>query len=176
MAENPHTVKFASPNEKDSCLRVWSKTKLSSKPPLTLTGYSRSTDRTYFYIPELKLGLDAGTARKDVIPDVILLSHTHDDHLNQVPYHVQKKRGIRIYCPKAAVRFVDNFIKASISADNCAEWSDDMASYELEGLEAGNQFFFGKKNQFRVTALECLHSVPCIGFLVDERRTKLKQV
>ncbi|MGW4474720.1 hypothetical protein ACWENQ_34060 [Nonomuraea sp. NPDC004354] len=45
---------------------------------LTLTGYSRANDKTFFHVPELKLALDAGLAEGRQV-DTVLLMHTHLD-------------------------------------------------------------------------------------------------
>lgn len=45
----------------------------------------------------------------------------------------------------------------------------------MTGVEGGDQFFFGKNDSYRVTAVDCIHSIPCVGFMVDERRKKLKE-
>lgn len=57
--------------------REWKKYALG--PNWTMVGYSRAADRTFFYIPELKLGLDAGGCRGRQ-PDYTFITHTHIDH------------------------------------------------------------------------------------------------
>lgn len=116
----------STPNPRDSHARLWSTTTLCQKPSLTITGYSRSTDRTFFYVPELKLGrsfcltlltvlgLDAGTAKRDVIPEVILLTHSHDDHCNALPYHADTRDGVKIYCPKNAKKHLEAYIRSYV--------------------------------------------------------------
>lgn len=46
---------------------------------LTLTGYSRANDKTFFHIPELRCALDAGLA-KGRQTESVLLTHTDLDH------------------------------------------------------------------------------------------------
>jgi ribonuclease Z len=47
--------------------RIW-KTWKFPRAGLTLTGYSRSADKTFFHIPELQVALDAGMCRGRYIP------------------------------------------------------------------------------------------------------------
>lgn len=53
----------------------------------TLTGHSRSMERSGFMLEELKIMFDAGVATKDLSPalDAILLTHGHIDHINALP-------------------------------------------------------------------------------------------
>jgi Cft2 family RNA processing exonuclease len=61
------------------------------------------------------LGLDAGTAKKDVIPEVFLLTHSHDDHMAALPYYSQHARHtIQVYCPKRAEPLIDSLLKAHV--------------------------------------------------------------
>lgn len=50
-----------------------------------------------------------------------------------------------------------------------------MGSHIINGVEGGDQFFFGKNDAYRVSVIDCIHSIPCVGFAVDERRKKLKE-
>ncbi|MFF5227728.1 hypothetical protein [Dactylosporangium sp. NPDC000521] len=46
---------------------------------ITMSGYSRSNDKTLFLLPELKAGVDCGLV-EGWQPDTVLLTHTHMDH------------------------------------------------------------------------------------------------
>jgi mRNA degradation ribonuclease J1/J2 len=86
-----------------------------------LLGVSRSTERTFFYIPEFNIGLDAGTTRKNLRPDVILHTHAHDDHSVALPYLAQQektnKNPILIYCNLKCKPYLDNWIKAAVCCE-----------------------------------------------------------
>jgi glyoxylase-like metal-dependent hydrolase (beta-lactamase superfamily II) len=82
-----------------------------------LTGVSRSTERTYLYIPELNIALDAGNAKKNVRPDYILCTHSHDDHCHSLPYLAQMidvQDAAVIYCPAQALPFLDSLITSAV--------------------------------------------------------------
>ena len=50
---------------------------------VTMSGYSRSNDKTFFHIPELRCCVDAGQCEGRQ-PDTIFLTHTHNDHVVDV--------------------------------------------------------------------------------------------
>jgi ribonuclease Z len=159
------------------------------------------------HVPELKLGLDAGTVNGRQ-PEVVFLTHTHIDHSKDLAYICQRNGGCTVYCPKEAVPFIDQWIRAEvqragdgsichffslsfmfylfdcriyidllshfeINLNNCGEWRTDAEfyKYKLVGVQGGDVFFMGKS---RVTVVDMIHAVPCIGFLVENGRTKLK--
>ena len=51
---------------------------------LSVKGHSRGAEKTCFYIPELKLFLDAGS-NTSYQPKYILISHCHTDHSFLLP-------------------------------------------------------------------------------------------
>ena len=51
---------------------------------LTIRGHSRGSEQSCFYIPELKLHLDAGICGY-YNPDYIFVTHCHSDHSFQLP-------------------------------------------------------------------------------------------
>ena len=50
---------------------------------VSLVGYSRSAIRTGFIIPEYNIFLDAGIY-SDKKPELILVTHCHQDHINNL--------------------------------------------------------------------------------------------
>lgn len=159
-------------NKEQNPYRKWKTYKTSTNPKLTITGYSRAADKTFLHVPELKLGLDAGTVNGRQ-PEVVFLTHTHIDHSKDLAYICQRKGGCTVYCPKEAVSFIDQWIRAEINLNNCGEWRQDAEfyKYKLVGVQGGDVFFMGKN---RVTVVDMIHAVPCVGFLVEDQKTKLK--
>ena len=44
---------------------------------LTLRGYSKAAEATFFFVPELKIALDMGGIDKSVHSNYFFISHTH---------------------------------------------------------------------------------------------------
>src|SRR3989338_5128183 len=85
---------------------------LSSKP--RLIGYSRSADRTFFVIPELRIGLDAGEVRGSTLEHVFV-THGHSDHSLDVHWFaVCREEGTDVYVPKAAEGVTRQFITSTM--------------------------------------------------------------
>jgi len=106
------------------------------------------------------------------------LTHTHIDHSKDLAYICQRKEGTTVYCPEAAVAYIDKWVKAEIDLNNCSEWDTKRMAfypYKLIPVKGGSQFFFGKSENYKVTVLDCIHAVPCVGFCVSEKKSKLKE-
>jgi ribonuclease Z len=127
----------------------------------TLTGYSRSTDRTGFHIRELGVGLDVGTTRGRR-PPAVFVTHCHKDHVNDVAW-VARRPGARIYVPAERVDAVRAFIKADAELDTC-----EPTEYHLHGVRAGDVLVCdGQLSQWSVRVFHCTHAVPCVGYAFD---------
>lgn len=67
---------------------------------LSVKGYSRGGFKTCFYIPELKVLLDANL-NTDYAPDFIFISHSHSDHIHNLPMILLTiPRSPKTYAPK----------------------------------------------------------------------------
>ncbi len=155
--------------------REWKMTPLCSKPSLTLVGYSRSADRTFFHVPELRLGLDAGETRGRQ-PQFICLTHSHIDHSKALPYMLLREHGCVCYCPKEAETVIERFLRAEIELNTCGNLDEAMLPpYRLEGVSEGSSFSFGDEKGVLVEVVKCIHAVPCVGYLFSQKRSKLKE-
>lgn len=76
---------FAAPVTKNPA-RDWKKCTINQQ--YSMLGYSRAADRTFFFVPELKMGLDAGGSRGRQ-PDYVFLTHSHIDHSADLWYLAQ---------------------------------------------------------------------------------------
>ncbi len=140
---------------------------------LTVEGYSRAAVQTYWRIPELKLGFDLGAHPWDFMgtPNW-LLSHCHLDHVAALPLYVARRRLMKmkpptVYLPAYAVdpvrQMLNSFEKLDRGRLNC----------ELIGVESGEEFELSR--ELVVKVLKTKHTLPSVGFVIFERRKKLKQ-
>lgn len=138
----------------------------------TIEGYSRAAVQTYWRIPELRLGFDLGAQPWDYmgIP-TYFISHTHLDHIAAIPSYVARRRMMKmdppvIYLPGHGVSGVEALLKAFGRLDR------GRLPCELIGIEGGEEIELTR--ELVVTTHPTKHSIPSIGFIVWERRRKLK--
>ncbi|AMV32938.1 ribonuclease Z [Pirellula sp. SH-Sr6A] len=139
---------------------------------LTIDGYSRAAVQTYWRIAELKIGFDLGAQPWDhmALPRYFV-SHTHLDHVAALPSYVARRRMMKmdrptIYLPESAVSPVDSMLKAFSRLDR------GRLPCELIPLTAHQEIELSR--ELVVTAIPMKHTVPSLGFIVWDRRRKLK--
>lgn len=138
---------------------------------LTIEGYSRAAVQTYWRINELKLGFDLGAHPWDFMgtPNW-LISHCHLDHIAALPLYVARRRLMkmiepRIILPAYAVSAVRRML------DSFANLDRGKLPCELVGLEPGDRYELSR--ELVVEACEMSHRIPCLGYVVYDRRRKL---
>jgi ribonuclease Z len=139
---------------------------------LTIEGYSRAAVQTYWRIPELKLGFDLGAQPWSFMgtPNWFV-SHTHLDHVAALPVYIARRRMMKmeppnIYLPEHAIENVNRLLKAFSRLDR------GRLPCELIGIKAGDEIELSR--ELVVTVHGTTHTVPSMGFVVWERRRKLK--
>jgi ribonuclease Z len=139
---------------------------------MTLEGYSRAAVQTYWRVPEMKLGFDLGAQPWSFMATPNwFVSHTHLDHLAALPVYVARRRMMKmepptVYLPASAVDDVDRLLKAFQRLDR------GRMAVRLVGLEPGSEVELSR--ELVVSAFATTHTIPSLGFLVWERRKKLK--
>lgn len=139
---------------------------------LTIEGYSRAAVQTYWRVPELKLGFDLGLQPWSFMATPNwFLSHTHLDHIAALPVLVARRRMMKmepptIYLPAEAVADVQRLLHAVQRLDR------GKLPVELVGLEPGQEVSLSR--ELVVSVFATRHTIPSLGFLVWERRKKLK--
>ncbi|MGK5553780.1 MBL fold metallo-hydrolase [Actinomadura kijaniata] len=140
---------------------------------LTLTGYSRANDKTFFHIPELRCSLDAGLCEGRQV-DTVFLTHTHHDHSKDLDHLASRASGTDIYLPAQAVPYVESYLRASAELNHGAGFDPALAGgYRLHGVRQDDTFVFGRRGH-HVRVVECEHKVPCVGYAFSERRKTLR--
>lgn len=140
---------------------------------LTIEGYSRAAVQTYWRIPELRIGFDLGAQPWDFMgTPVWFLSHTHLDHICALPAYISRRRMMKmepptIYLPAHAVPMVEQMLNAVRRLDR------GRLPCELIGVEPGDEIELSR--ELVVTTSATKHTVPSLGYVVWERRKKLKE-
>ena len=99
------------------------------------------------------------------------VSHTHLDHIAALPVYVARRRMMKmepptIYLPAEAVEGVEMLLRAFQRLDR------GRMPAKLVGLEPGQEIELSR--ELVVKAFATRHTIPSLGFLVWERRKKLK--
>jgi ribonuclease Z len=139
---------------------------------LTIEGYSRAAVQSYWRIPELKLGFDLGAQPWDFMgTPTWFVSHTHLDHVAALPVYVARRRMMKmdpptIYVPAESLDDVKKLMLIFQRLDRGRQLAD------LKGVAAGDEIELSREQV--VTVFDTAHTIPSRGFVVWERRNKLK--
>jgi len=139
---------------------------------LTIEGYSRAAVQSYWRIQELKIGFDLGGSPWSFTgTQTIFVSHTHLDHLASIPVYVARRRMMKmdpptIYVPHDSVENVQRLLHVWQRLDR------GRMAVNLIGVRPGDEFELSREHL--VTAFATKHTVPSLGYLVWDRRRKLK--
>jgi ribonuclease Z len=117
---------------------------------LTIEGYSRAAVQTFWRVPELKLGFD---------------------HAAALPVYVARRRMMKmeppdIYLPAYSVEGVERLLRSWQRLDR------GRMPCQLVGVEPGQEIELSREHCVSVFATK--HTLPSVGFLVWERRRKLR--
>jgi ribonuclease Z len=140
---------------------------------LTIEGYSRAAVQTYWRIVELKLGFDLGAQPWDFMGTSLwFVSHTHLDHIAALPVYVARRRMMKmdaptIYLPEHAMAAVEQLMRAVSRLDR------GRLPCTLLPLKPGDEVEISRELVVTVSATR--HTVPSLGYIVWERRRKLKE-
>lgn len=139
---------------------------------LTVEGYSRAAVQTYWRIPELKVGFDLGAQPWSFMGTATwFVSHTHMDHIVALPVYVARRRMMKmeppvIYLPAAAIEPVHRILRLFSRMDR------GRLPCELRPIAPGDEIELSREHV--VTVSPTVHTVPSLGFVLWERRRKLK--
>jgi ribonuclease Z len=139
---------------------------------LTVEGYSRAAVQSYWRVPELKLGFDLGAQPWDFMgTPTWMLTHTHLDHVAALPVYVARRRMMKmepphIYLPEESVEDVKRLLLIMQRLDRGRQLC------ELTGVAPGQEIELSREHL--VTVFRTTHTIPSVGYVVWERRKKLK--
>lgn len=138
----------------------------------TVDGYSRAAVQTYWRVNEMHLGFDLGAHPWDFmgIPNWFI-SHTHLDHIAALPVYLARRRMMKmepptVYVPEVAIDSVKQMLGPFQRLDR------GRLPCRFRGVVDGDEFEISR--ELVVTAHAMTHTIPCFGYIVWERRKKLK--
>ncbi len=138
----------------------------------TVEGFSRAPVMTFWRVPEYKLGFDLGWQPWEFMGTPRwFLSHTHMDHVLALPAYVARRRMMQmepptIYLPEQKVNEVRQFLGAFCKLEQSS------LPCELIGVRPGDVIDLSR--ELVVTVHKTFHTVPSVGYIIWERRKKLK--
>jgi ribonuclease Z len=140
----------------------------------TLKGHSRGSEKTGFFIPQLKLMFDAGiTTPYD--PQMVLITHCHLDHSQALPMilasaAVSTRPSPIVCCPRPSLKLFEEFVHAAYKLNyNISSGTQK----QFVGVDHGDVIPL-EKTGFFVKVYRLVHSVPSVGYGLFEDRCKLK--
>lgn len=139
---------------------------------LTIEGYSRAAVQTYWRVPELKVGFDLGAQPWSFMgTETWFVSHGHLDHIAALPVYVARRRMMKmeppvIYLPEALIGPVKDILAAFSRMDR------GRTPCDLRPIQPEMEIELSR--ELVVTTSATKHTVPSIGFVVWDRRKKLK--
>ena len=139
---------------------------------VSVEGYSRAAVQTFWRIPELKLGFDLGAQPWDFMGTATwFVSHCHLDHIASLPQYVSRRRLMKmepptIYLPSHAIEPIKQVMHGFSRLDR------GRMPCELIGVGPGDEIDLSR--ELTVTVCKTRHTVPSLGFIVWEKRKKLK--
>jgi ribonuclease Z len=140
---------------------------------LTIEGYSRAAVQSYWRVPELKLGFDLGAQPWDFMgTPTWFITHTHLDHVAALPVYVARRRMMRmeppvLYLPEQSVEDVRKLLLIMQRLDR------GRMICTLNGVKPGDEIELSRDHV--VTPFATTHTIPSLGYVVWERRNKLKE-
>jgi ribonuclease Z len=139
---------------------------------ITIEGYSRAAVQTYWHVPEMNLGFDFGAQPWSFMgTPTWFVSHTHMDHLIALPVYVARRRMMKmeppaIYLPEAACEPMERVLRLLSRLDR------GRLPCKLLPAAPGQEIELSREQIVTVSATT--HTVPSLGYVVWERRRKLK--
>ncbi|QDU91215.1 ribonuclease Z [Pirellulimonas nuda] len=139
---------------------------------LTVEGYSRAAVQSYWRIPELKIGFDLGAQPWSFMgTENWFVSHGHLDHIAALPVYVSRRRLMKmepptIYLPEVCIEPVRGLLKYTTRLDR------GRLPCELVAVAPGQEIELSR--ELVVTVSATTHTVPSLGYVVWERRKKLR--
>jgi ribonuclease Z len=139
---------------------------------LTIEGYSRAAVQSYWRIPELRIAFDLGAHPWDFMgTSTVAITHTHLDHIAALPVYIARRRMMKmepptIYLPSQAVDGVEAMLRVVSRLDR------GRLPCTIIPVDPGQEIELSR--ELVMTVHKTTHTVPSVGYIVWDRRKKLK--
>jgi ribonuclease Z len=141
-------------------------------PYFHVLGYSVAGEESVVQLPELNLVFDIGKCPRPVLSsDFCLLTHGHIDHSAGIVYYLSQRffQGMvpgTVLCPAGIAEGLAGIFRAWAALEG------KVPEHRLIPLNVGDEFEIRKGLVVRAFATR--HSVPSVGYLILDRREKLR--
>lgn len=145
-------------------------------PPFRVQGYSIAGEESYVQIPELDVCFDVGRAPKLMLSsNFVALTHGHMDHAAGLSYYFSQRHfqgmgtGTVLCHPKLAGP-IEKLMNAWVDVEA------QRTPFKVVAMEPGTdseEFEIKRGHYLRAFATD--HTVPSLGFVIIEKRSKLRE-
>ncbi|MHC4909403.1 MAG: MBL fold metallo-hydrolase [Planctomycetota bacterium] len=142
-------------------------------PPYRIQGISVAGEQTMVQVPELDVAFDIGMCPRIALASkYVALSHGHMDHVGGLPYYFSQRMFQRMgvgtcICHTQVAAAVQSMMAAWIDLES------QRTQHTIVPIEPDEQIEI--KNNLFIKAIEVSHTVPALGFVIIERRSKLRE-
>lgn len=141
-------------------------------PPFRVQGVSIAGEEAVVQVPELDVTFDIGLAPRPVLTsNYVALTHGHMDHSAGLPYYFSQRhfQGMgtgTVICPTSLEQPIHNVMRAWVDLEA------QRTPYKVIPIRPDEEVQI--KNGVFLRAFATIHTVQSVGFVVIERRSKLK--
>jgi ribonuclease Z len=142
-------------------------------PPFRIQGISVAGEESCVHVPELDLAFDLGLTPRPMLPSkFVALTHGHMDHSAGLAYYFSQRHfqgmGVgTVVCHPALERPIHNIMRAWVDLEA------QRTPYKVVPLQPDGEVEI--KNHHFLRGFATVHTVPSLGFVLLERRSKLKE-